>query len=513
MATRSPAQGSRLPIPYRALAGFIVACAAFAAIFVALAVGAYHAPRPHDLPVGIVGSATVTGGVERALDGALPGAISWRSYPSAAAAQTGIMQREVDGALVASGARLRGLIATGGGTAPANFLTQAFGTVAAKTGHPLVATDVVPPLPGDTQALSSFFLLLASLIPSVAAGSGTALAFRKARPALGLVAPVAVAVAIGLVSAAVADGIAGLGHYPAVAGVTALFSLAVVAPTAVLARIKPPLVALAVLLFIVAGIPISGGPANLASFSPAGFRAFNSVLPLGVAASVLRNVVYFGGHSTALHLWVLAAWAVAGLAGLVVLTTRRRPAAAPLQTGVPPAVPADVAAVAHAAPRHARPEPAHAPGTPDFGGVEPITLVVGFDDSAPARRALTWGADLLRARPGTLHVVYADHPLVDSDLTGFGRPEMDEARDDKAAAVASAAAEIAATTGVPYTFERRQESPADAMLSAAGVLDAAEPANEPVLVTGRSHHAPHRILGSVPVELLHQSPYPVLTIS
>jgi nucleotide-binding universal stress UspA family protein len=513
MATRSPAQGSRPPIPYRALAGFILACAAFAAIFVALAVGAYHAPRPHNLPVGIVGSATVTGGVEHALDGALPGAISWRSYPSAAAARTGIMQREVDGALVASGAPLRGLIATGGGTAPANFLTQAFGTVAAKTGHPLVVTDVVPPLPGDTQALSSFFLLLASLIPSVAAGSGTALAFRKARPALGIAAPVAVAVAIGLVSAAVADGIAGLGHYPAVAGVTALFSLAVTAPTAVLARIKPPLVALAVLLFIVAGIPDSGGPANLTSFSAAGFRAFDSVLPLGVAASVLRNVVYFGGHSTALHLWVLAAWAVAGLAGLAVLTTRRRPAVAPTQTGVPPVVPAVVPAGVGAAPRHARPEPAPVPGTPDFGGVEPITLVVGFDDSAPARRALTWGADLLRARPGTLHVVYADHPLVDSDLSGFGRPEMDEARDDKAAAVASAAAEIAATAGVPYTFERRQESPADAMLAAANDLDAAEPAGEPVLVTGRSHHAPHRILGSVPVELLHQSPYPVLTIS
>jgi len=509
MATRSPAPGSRLPIPYRALAGFIVACAAFAAIFVALAVGAYHAPRPHDLPVGIVGSATVTGGVEHALDGALPGAISWRSYPSAAAAQTGIRQREVDGALVASGAPLRGLIATGGGTAPASFLTQAFGTVAAKTGHPLVVTDVVPPLPGDTQALSSFFLLLASLIPSVAAGSGTALAFRKARPALGVAAPVAVAVAIGLVSAAVADGIAGLGHYPAVAGVTALFSLAVAAPTAVLARIKPPLVALAVLLFIVAGIPDSGGPANLTSFSAAGFRVFDSVLPLGVAASVLRNVVYFGGHSTALHLWVLAAWAVAGLAGLAVLTTRRRPAPAAAVPPVPVVVPAD----AHPAPKHARPEPADAPGSPDFDGVEPITLVVGFDNSAPAQRALSWGADLLRARPGTLHVVYADHPLIDSDLSGFGRPEMDEARDDKAAAVAQAAAEIAATAGVPYTFERRQESPADAMLAAANDLDAAETGSEPVLVTGRSHHAPHRILGSVPVELLHQSPYPVLTIS
>jgi nucleotide-binding universal stress UspA family protein len=514
MATRGPDQGSRLPIPYRALAGFIVAFAAFAAIFVALAVGAYHAPRPHNLPVGIVGSATVTGGVEHALDTALPGAIDWHSYPSAADARTGITQRQVDGALVASGTGLRGLIATGGGTAPANFLTQAFGTVAAKTGHPLLVTDVVPPLPGDTQALSSFFLLLGALIPSVAAGSGAALAFRKARPALGILAPVAVAVAIGLVSAAVADGIAGLGNFAAIAGVTALFSLAVAAPTAVLARIKPPLVAVAVLLFIVAGIPDSGGPANLASFSAAGFRLFDSVLPLGVAASVMRNVVYFGGHSTALHLWVLAAWAVAGLAGLVVLTTRRRPATAPTQPVVPPVVTAHVPS----APRHARPEPVPVPGTSDFGdrdfgAVEPINLVVGFDNSAPARRALTWGADLLRARPGTLHVIYADHPLIDSDLSGFGRPEMDEARDDKAAGVAQAVAEIAAAAGVPYTFERRQESPADAMLSAANALDAAEPASEPVIVTGRSHHAPHRILGSVPVELLHESPYPVLTIS
>ena len=513
MATRSPGHGGRLPIPYRALAGFIVACAAFAAVFVALAVGAYHAPRPHSLPVGIVGSAPATSGIQHALDTALPGAIDWHSYASAADARTAITQRQVDGALVVSSPALRGLIATGGGTAPANFLTQAFGTVAAKTGHPLVVTDVVPPLPGDTQALSSFFLLLASLIPSVAAGSGTALAFRKARPAVGIAAPVAVAVAIGLVSAAVADGIAGLGHYPAVAGVTALFSLAVVAPTAVLARIKPPLVALAVLLFIVAGIPDSGGPANLTSFSAAGFRTFDSVLPLGVAASVLRNVVYFGGHSTALHLWVLAAWAVAGLAGLAVVTTRRRAVPAGVAAVVPPVVPAGVPAGAHTAPRHARPEPADASGTPDFGGVEPITLVVGFDDSAPARRALTWGADLLRARPGTLHVVYADHPLIDSDLTGFGRPEMDQARDAKAAGVAQAAAEITATAGVPYTFERRQESPADAMLAAANDLDGAEPASEPVLVTGRSHHAPHRILGSVPVELLHQSPYPVLTIS
>src|ERR1700722_1495714 len=128
MATRGSDHGSRLPIPYRALAGFIVACAAFAAVFVALAVGAYHAPRPHDLPVGIVGSATATGGIEHAVDSALPGAIDWRSYPSAAAARTALTRGEAAGALPAPRATRRLLAPPGGAPAPANFLTQAAGT-------------------------------------------------------------------------------------------------------------------------------------------------------------------------------------------------------------------------------------------------------------------------------------------------------------------------------------------------------------------------------------------------
>ena len=254
-----------------------------------------------------------TSQVEHALDSALPGAISWHSYPSAADARTGITQRQVDGALVASGPNLRLLVAQGGGSGPAQVLTQASAAVAARSGRQLVVADVVPPLPRDTQALSSFFVVLAVLIPSLAAGSGSALALRRARPALAVAVPVAVAVVIGVVSAAIADGIAGLGSYPAIAGIVALFSLAVAAPTALLARIWPPLVALAVLVFIVVGLPVSGGPANLASFGPAFLRVLDPALPLGVAASVVRNVVYFGGHATALHLWVLAAWALAGV--------------------------------------------------------------------------------------------------------------------------------------------------------------------------------------------------------
>ena len=320
-----------------------------------------------------------------------------------------------------------------------------------------------------------------------------------------IAAPVAAAVASGLVAAAIADGIAGLGNYAALAGIIALFSLAVAAPTAVLARIRPPLVALALLAFIVFGIPASGGPANLASFTPGFLRALNHALPLGLAAGTIRNVVYFGGHDTATYLWTLAAWALAGLVGLFLVTAIRRPAPAVTESVAP--------SVALSEPVPAQAANAAAPGLPAAGPAESVDLVVGFDDSEPARRALIWAAGLLRSRPGTLHVVYADHELVDSDLSGFGRAGMDSVRDEKAASVAAAAREIADAAGTPYTFERRQASPADAILDAAGDYGAAEPASTPLIVTGRSHHVPHRVIGSVPVHLLHESPYPVLTIT
>ena len=504
MAARHAGRARSYPAQFRPLAAFIVVTAAFVAIFVTLTLSAFHAPRPHDLPVGMVGPAAVTSRVEHALDTASPGAFDWRGYPSAATARSAIAQRQIDGAFVASGPSLRLLVTQAGGTAPAQTLTQAFGVVAARSGRQLVVTDVVPPLPSDTQALSSFFVLLSVLIPSLAAGSGSALAFRRARPALAVAAPLAMAIGMGLAAAAVADGIAGLGHYGVIAGVAALFALAVAAPTAFLARLWPPLTIVAVLVFIVFGIPVSGGPANLASFSPAFLRALDPVLPLGVAATVVRNVVYFGGHATALRLWVLAAWAVAGVVGLILITALRHRAPAVTEP-VPPRVPVE--------PEPALPGGAPVSATRDLGPAEPVSLVVGFDNSEPARRALIWSVDLLKSRPGTLHVVYADHPVIDSDLSGFAHVEMDEDRDVKAANIAQAAGEIADAAGVPYTFERRQASPESAILSAAEIQAAAEPASAPVIVTGRSHHAAHRVLGSVPVELLHQSPYPVLTIT
>jgi hypothetical protein len=135
---------------------------------------------------------------------------------------------------------------------------------------------------------------------------------------------VLVAVATGAVVAGIADAVTGFGDYLAMAGIVALFSVAISAPTAALGRIKPPLLALAILVFIVFGIPVSGGPGGLAPFGPGFLRALDSALPLGVAVAALRNTVYFHGHDTAGHLWVIATWAAAGTGALALLPVPKR---------------------------------------------------------------------------------------------------------------------------------------------------------------------------------------------
>lgn len=178
---------------------------------------------------------------------------------------------------------------------------------------------------------------------------------------------------------------------------------------------------------------------------------------------------------------------------------RRAAQAAPTAVAADPADPGPV-------------QPVRAPGAEVRGPARPVRMVVGFDDSESARRALAWAANLLRSGHGNLHVIYADRALIASDLPGFARAGMDRARDEKAASVAETAARIGASAGVPHTFERCRESPAKAILIAADADDVAELHGPPVIVVGRSHHAAGQVIGSVPGRLLRRSPYPVLTI-
>jgi hypothetical protein len=300
--------------------GIIVGTVLFAAVFVAVVVGAFHAPSPHGLPVGIVAPAAVTGQVEEGLGQAVPGEFELRIYASEAAAQAAIAHNELDGALIDAGGSPRLLVAQGDGAAVAQTVSTAFDAVVARSGQVLTVTDVVPPLPRDSMALSPFFVVLGVLFPGLAAGVVSALLFRRERAAWCVAAPIVAAAGVGAAGAGIADGIAGLGHYLPLAGIITLFALAVALPTAALARIRPPLAAAALLVFVVLGIPASGGPSGLAPFVPGFIRVLHPALPLGLATSAVRGAVYFHGYGVVGPLWALAAWAIAGAAVLILLS-------------------------------------------------------------------------------------------------------------------------------------------------------------------------------------------------
>jgi hypothetical protein len=106
--------------------------------------------------------------------------------------------------------------------------------------------------------------------------------------------------------------------------VVALFSLAISAAAAALARIKP---APAILVFVILGIPVSGGPGALAPFSTGFPRVLDPALPLGVAAvDTLRSTVYFHGHDVTGQLLVLAICTAVGVAALVLIVFPTVPA-------------------------------------------------------------------------------------------------------------------------------------------------------------------------------------------
>jgi hypothetical protein len=304
---------------YRMHLAVILADASFVAIFVTVALSGFHQPTPHELPVGVVASAPVTRELQRGLDAHVPGGFDLRSLPSESRARAQIRQREIDGALVITPSGLHLLTGEAGGTAPAQAITAAFTTLAASAGRPLTTTDVVPTRSEDSQGLSSFFLILCVLFPSLAAGIAAGHVLRRTPLAARIAVLVAVAVTAGLAAAAIGDGISGLQHFWAIAGIVALFSLAISAPTTALGQIKPHLAAVCVLVFLVVGLPASGGPANLAAFGPDFLRSLSSGLPLSVAAATVRNTVYFQAADTTGHLWVLTAFATGGIAALCLL--------------------------------------------------------------------------------------------------------------------------------------------------------------------------------------------------
>jgi nucleotide-binding universal stress UspA family protein len=141
-----------------------------------------------------------------------------------------------------------------------------------------------------------------------------------------------------------------------------------------------------------------------------------------------------------------------------------------------------------------------------------LYLVVGYDGSPPAIRALDAAIRLLHGRTGSIEVVYVAHLSGIDSLSPGAVAEMEASFDDIALELHTAASEQLRDREERWRFERRDGLISDELIAAAAEIGAAHPGDTVVIAVGSSSHAMHRVVGSVAVSLARRSAVPLVVV-
>ncbi len=147
--------------------------------------------------------------------------------------------------------------------------------------------------------------------------------------------------------------------------------------------------------------------------------------------------------------------------------------------------------------------------------IEPSTdlrLVVGYDGSPPATRALDAAVNLLQGRTGRIEAVYVAHLPSTAALSPGAVAELEIGFDDVERELRTMVGDQLAGRQESWGFERRQGLIGEELLAAARDVGAAHPGATVVLVVGSSSLAAHRLVGSVAVGLARHSPVPLVVV-
>lgn len=143
----------------------------------------------------------------------------------------------------------------------------------------------------------------------------------------------------------------------------------------------------------------------------------------------------------------------------------------------------------------------------------PVVVLVGFDGSGPARRALESATRLLEGRGGWLEIVYVAHVPAASALSPMCLGEVMGGLDDIEYELGLELSKRLDPAGVRWHFQRRDGEVAQELIKAAGDLDRRYgPQATIVLVVGGSSHRIHRLVGSVSSHLERVDRYPVVVV-
>jgi nucleotide-binding universal stress UspA family protein len=170
----------------------------------------------------------------------------------------------------------------------------------------------------------------------------------------------------------------------------------------------------------------------------------------------------------------------------------------------------------HAADKHGRlrqtMEGCDPPMNTTASPVTDLRLIVGYDGSPPAARALDGAVRLLEGRAGKIDVLYVAHMPSMAALSPGAVGELERDFDDVERELRTMAAEQLRGSGQNWDFQRREGLIAEELIATAKELAAANPDAIVVVVVGSSSAVTHRVVGSVAVSLARHSPVPLVVV-
>ncbi|MFI9327445.1 ABC transporter permease [Kitasatospora sp. NPDC052868] len=300
--------------------------------FITSYVGALHDPSPHELSIAVVAPPQVSPRLVEALEAVPDDAVRAVTAPDAATATERIKDEKIYAALVVdpTGTEDTLLVANARGPAAARAAETIVTALDKSQGRTVKVQDVVPLAKGDTNGLSSFYLVIGwcvggYLVASILGISAGALPANPNRALIRLGSLALYSVAAGIGGAVIVGSV--LNALPgSIWGLAALGALVVFAVGAVTMALECLFdiigIGIAVLLFVVLGNPSAGGvfpPPMMPPF----WRAIGAWIPNGAGTDAARSIAYFDAANLTMPLLVLAVWAALGVAVTFVAVLRR----------------------------------------------------------------------------------------------------------------------------------------------------------------------------------------------
>jgi nucleotide-binding universal stress UspA family protein len=141
-----------------------------------------------------------------------------------------------------------------------------------------------------------------------------------------------------------------------------------------------------------------------------------------------------------------------------------------------------------------------------------LHLIVGYDGSAPAVRALDAAISLLHGRDGSIDVVYVAHLTTLEMMSADAIAEMETSFDQLAQDLQAQAGEQLAGREERWSFQRRQGMIPQQLVASAEQAMEVHPGDTVAIVVGSSSQAAHRMVGSAAVSLARHAPVPLVIV-